>query len=35
MQVGEEKELQARIFSETGRAELWSAGNGTGDSHNQ
>ena len=31
MQSGEEKELPARIFSDTGRAELWAAGNGSGD----
>ena len=30
MQSGEERELQARIFSDTGRAELWAAGNGNG-----
>ena len=34
MQAGEEKELPARIFSAAGRAELWAAGNGNGDSHN-
>ncbi len=33
-QAGEEKELPARIFSDAGRAELWTAGNGNGDSHN-
>ncbi|MEK6280155.1 MAG: AAA family ATPase [Acidobacteriota bacterium] len=32
LQAGEEKELPARIFSASGRAELWSAGNG--ESHN-
>jgi general secretion pathway protein A len=32
MQAGEEKELAARIFSAAGRAELWAAGNGNGDS---
>jgi type II secretory pathway predicted ATPase ExeA len=32
MQGGEEKELAARIFSAAGRAELWAAGNGNGDS---
>jgi general secretion pathway protein A len=31
MQAGEERELQARIFSDTGRAELWAAGNGNSD----
>jgi general secretion pathway protein A len=34
MQAGEEKELAARIFSAAGRAELWAAGNGTGDPTN-
>lgn len=34
LQAGEEKELPARIFSDAGRAELWAAGNGNGDSHN-
>lgn len=33
VQLGEEKELPARIFSAAGRAELWAAGNGNGD-HN-
>jgi general secretion pathway protein A len=33
LQAGEEKELPARIFSAAGRAELWAAGNGNGDSH--
>lgn len=33
-QAGEENELPARIFSDAGRAELWAAGNGNGDSHN-
>jgi general secretion pathway protein A len=32
MQAGEEKELAARIFSAAGRNELWSAGNGNGNS---
>ncbi len=32
MQAGDEKELAARIFSAAGRAELWAAGNGNGDS---
>jgi general secretion pathway protein A len=31
MQTGEEKEVQARIFSDSARAELCAAGNGTGD----
>jgi general secretion pathway protein A len=35
LQAGEERELPARIFSAAGRAELWAAGNGNGDSHNQ
>jgi general secretion pathway protein A len=34
LQPGEEKELAARIFSATGRAELWAAGNGTSDPTN-
>ncbi len=34
MQVGEEKEMPARIFSSAGRAELWAAGNGNGDPTN-
>ena len=34
MQPGEENEMPARIFSASGRAELWSAGNGSADSHN-
>jgi general secretion pathway protein A len=34
MQGGEEKELAARIFSSSGRAELWAAGNGNGDPTN-
>lgn len=34
LQAGEENELPARIFSDAGRAELWAAGNGNGDSHN-
>jgi general secretion pathway protein A len=33
LQAGEENELPARIFSDAGRAELWAAGNGNGDSH--
>jgi hypothetical protein len=32
LQAGEEKEVPARIFSDAGRAELWSAGNR--ESHN-
>src|SRR5688572_21163062 len=34
LQAGEEKELAARIFSPAGRAELWAAGNGSGDPNN-
>ena len=34
LQPGEERELPARIFSDSGRAELWAAGNGTGDPTN-
>ena len=34
LQAGEEKELAARIFSAAGRAELWAAGNGSGDPTN-
>ena len=33
LQAGEEKELPAKIFSES-RAEIWASGNGTGDTHN-
>jgi general secretion pathway protein A len=33
LQAGEEREMPARIFSAAGRAELWAAGNGNGDSH--
>jgi type II secretory pathway predicted ATPase ExeA len=32
-QNGEEREAPARIFRAAGRAELWAAGNGNGDSH--
>jgi hypothetical protein len=31
IQTGEEREAPARIFSPSGRAELWSAGNTTTD----
>jgi general secretion pathway protein A len=34
MQVGEVKEAPARIFSDANRAELWAAGNGTGEPSN-
>jgi len=34
LQAGEERELAARIFSAAGRAELWAAGNGSGDPTN-
>ncbi|HKO95979.1 MAG TPA: AAA family ATPase [Pyrinomonadaceae bacterium] len=34
LQPGEENELPARIFTPAGRAELWAAGNGNGDSNN-
>jgi general secretion pathway protein A len=33
VQNGEEREAPARIFRAAGRAELWAAGNGNGDSH--